>query len=125
MTKKTDFDRLKDFWYKRLEDDGFVDIEHNDGSINSSSPARSTRNQTPDLRQVIQDYYSMSYHFLNEYKFSNELEKIMWEYHTEGLSVRAISKILKDTKVAKTSKTKVGEIIKKLEDIMKRLYLST
>lgn len=125
MSKKTDYDRIKSVWYKKLKDEGFKDIEHDDNSINASSLSRSFKWKDPELRQIVQDYYAMAYHFLNEHAFTNELEKVMWEYHTNGLSIRNIVKLLNQVSSEKTNRIKVWKIIKKLEDTMKGLYLST
>lgn len=122
--KKSEFERVQDFWYKKLKDSGFNDIEYADGSIAVGLP-RSVKWKDEDLRQITQDYYCMAYHFLNSYQFDTELEKIMWEYHSEGLSARDISKLLKQTKVKKISRDRVWVKLKKLENIMKGLYLST
>jgi hypothetical protein len=123
VSKKTEYERIRDVWYKKLKDEGFEDIEHADGSINSGMP-RSFGWNDADLRQLTQDYYCMANHFLNEYEFESELEKTMWDYHTNGLSIRNITKILNDAKVTETNRIRVWKTIKKLEDIMKSLYLS-
>lgn len=120
---KDNFTALQAEWYKKLADSGYEDIEYKDGSIRSCSP-RSTRAKDPSLRQATQEYYYMSYHFLNEYKFETELEKVIWEYHTEGISVRSICKLLSDTEVAKMSRWAVWDTIRRLETEMKRRYLS-
>lgn len=121
--KKTEYERIRDVWYKKLKDSGFEDIEQPGGSINSGVP-RSMNFQEEDLRQITQDYYCMAYHFLNSYEFDSELERVIWDYHTNGLSLRNIVKLLKQTKVSKASKDKVWRIVSRLENIMKGLYLS-
>lgn len=123
MKKRTELQLLTDTWYKRLAAEGFKDIENRGGSLNSASP-RSFRSKDPIQRQAIEDYYSICYQFLIEYKFTTEIEKVMWEYHTNGISIRNISKILTGAKVKKISKTSVGEIIRNLEITMKNMYLS-
>lgn len=121
--KKTDYERTRDIWYAKLKTEGFVDIEHLDGSLNIGIP-RSIMYQDPDLRHLTEAYYCMAYHFLNNYEFDNELEKVMWEYHTNGLGVRNIAKALKKAEIISTNRNKVWKIIKKLEDKMKSLYLA-
>ena len=120
--KKTEYQEQKEIWYKRLKDDGFKDLEHDDGTINIGVP-RSMQGQDAELRQLVQDYYCMCYYFLNSHRFENELEKVVWEYHTEGLSVRDISKALKSAEID-MSKDRVWRAVRRLEDIMKGLYLS-
>lgn len=119
--KKTEYERVRDHWYKKLENEGFKDIEHHDGSINIGLP-RSVNWSDEELRQITQDYYCMAYHFLNQYQFEDELERIVWEYHAEGLSVRDIAATLKKVNI-NTSKDRVWRIVKRLETAMKELYL--
>jgi len=121
--KKTEYERIRDVWYKKLKDSGFEDIEQPGGSINIGAP-RSIHFQEEDLRQITQDYYCMAYHFLNSYEFDSELERVIWDYHTNGLSNRAIGKLLKQTKISKISRDMVWKIVSRLENIMKGLYLS-
>jgi hypothetical protein len=123
MKKKTELERVQSVWYKKLKDSGFNDIEQDNQSINRSI-SKAFLKKDPVIREVVQEYYCMAYHFLNEYEFDTELDKVMWEYHTNGLSARNIAKLLNATKVTKTSKTAVWKTVKKLEDIMKGLYLS-
>lgn len=122
--KKTEYERVRDVWYKKLKKEGFEDIEHYDGSINIGTP-RSLNWGDELQRQLVQDYYCMAYHFLNEFPFETPLDKIIWEYHAEGLSIRDIVKVLKQTRVARgTNRIRVWKTVKKLEDTMKGLYLS-
>lgn len=124
MMSKAKFNRLKAEWDKKLAEAGFDDIEYKDGSIRSGA-LRSTSAKDPILREAAQEYYYMACHFLNEYTFASELERIIWEYHSEGLSVRDICKILKDTKVAQLSRWTTWNTVKRLETIMKSKYLTS
>lgn len=120
---KNSFNKLKAEWDVKLIESGFKDIEYKDGSIKSCKP-RSTRALDPSLRQATQEYYYMCYHFLNEHVFTSELEKVIWEYHTEGISVRNICKLLKTANVATMTRWSVWDTIRRLESIMKLKYLS-
>lgn len=124
--KKTDYERIKDVWYDKLKKSGFKDIEHSDESMNSGRPRvfRGASAKAPVELQAIQDYYCMSYYFLNEYPFDSELDKVMWEYHSNGIAIRGIVKLINATQVEKTNRIRVWKTIQKLENIMKGLYLS-
>ena len=141
--RKSNYERAKDFWYKKLKDEGFVDIEYSDGSMRLAvpkmfklasasysnspldEPKATSEAATAQLKMsIIQDYYCMAHHFLNEYQFDTELERIMWEYHTEGMSPREIAKILKASKIRGVTKSSIHRKLKALEKIMKGLYLS-
>lgn len=134
MSKKSEYERLRAYWYKRLADEtDFKDIEYDNNGENSSiskggaatPDAREGRTWAdPQLRQAVQDYYCMAQHFLNEHAFADEQEKVIWEYYSEGISIRNIVKILNQLPFEKTNKIRVWKTIKKLETIMKGLYLS-
>ncbi len=124
--RKSDYERLKEVWYKKLKDEGFEDLEHSDGSLNNATPSsiRANNEHTRLKAETTRDYYCMAYYFLNEYEFDTEVDKIMWEYHTNGIPCRQIAKLLNEAKVTKTSRDIVWRKLKKLEAIMKNLYLS-
>lgn len=120
-TKRNEYLKIKDEWYKKLKASGFNDIEHKDGSINPSHIRRQQKH--PIYREAIQEYYYMCYHFLHEYAFPNEIERVIWEYHTEGVGVRDIADTLHKVKLSKIKKSMVFYILKKLEQEMKSRYL--
>lgn len=41
------------------------------------------------------EYYRFAGHFLNDHRFASKLEKLIWELHANGLSMRNIVKKLK------------------------------
>ena len=121
--RKVDFKKLQQEWYTKLKTSGFADIEHADGSINSSKPYL-MRAAHQVYQDSVQEYYYLCYHFLNEHTFKSELEKVIWEYHTEGISNRQIATILKKIKI-NAGKDKIRIIVNQLIKIMKEKYLST
>lgn len=124
LDNKTDLKSLQKIWYDKLKKSGFTDIEHGD-TINCGVP-RSAKWEDPIVRQSTQDYYGMAYQFLHSHKFDSELEKVIWEYHAEGLSIRDIVKVLNKVLLRrrKTNRIRVWKIISRLVAEMKRLYLS-
>lgn len=111
-------------WYKKLAKSGFEDIETDEQHLKvwSSKFARKT---SLDSWQAKASYYTMATNFLNDYPFETPRERIIWEYHANGLSVRDIAITL--NKVArsrrtKTNRTTVWLAVKRLESIMYRLY---
>lgn len=121
MSKQPDFNKLRDFWYKKLKDDGFIDIENNE-QLSNNDKFRSKKFLASYKEKA--EYYYMSNHFLSTYEFENSIDRIIWEYHTEGVSVRNIAKILKKLGYKKKGRGKVWQIVKRLRSIMNRLYLS-
>ena len=121
--KHLKFKELQETWYKKLADAGFKDIEHADGSINSALPF-AMRAKDRVFQESLASYANMCATFLNEYNFSSDLEKAIWEYHCEGISIRSISSILRTTGVRSGhSRNYVWCVIKALETVMKNQYL--
>lgn len=128
-TKKLDYEKEKTKWYKKLEKSGFVDIELNEKRLKtwSSNQFEFPRLMTSDGGWKIKaEYYYMAAQFLNDYKFDTEIEKTIWTYHSEGLSVREISSILTKIKVKSipTQRTSIWKVIKRLKKSMYSMYLA-
>lgn len=124
MTKKAEFLKLKDLWYKKLEKSGFVDIERDEQTL--KRPLTSVFGKQRKAKNIIrwrakQDYFYMAEHFLNNFKFKNKFEENVWMYHANGLSLRNITKVLNKVKRFKTNRTTVWKVIKDHEVIMKKL----
>ena len=120
--KKTEYENLRDEWYKKLEDSGFVDAEQTDGNLKSWS-SRFSHDIVQQLKEENEPYYYMCGQFLNEYRFESRFEQIIWEYHSNAISPRDIAKIFKQVKVYKTNRQTIWLIIKRLEKAMKNMYL--
>jgi len=120
--KDTEFETLKDQWYKKLEDSGFDDIEQDEFKLKAwSSQLFIHSTQTSWEAKAI--YYQMATNFLEEYKFSSKLDQIIWEYHANGLGVREIAKIVSRLKVKKKEKDTIARIIAGLKIKMFTMYL--
>jgi hypothetical protein len=109
-------------WYAKLKKTGFKDIEKNDYTLKeySSIFAKDKAVRSWDAKTA---YYYMATQFLNTYKFSSELDRIIWEYHTNAISIRNITKILNKTKVLRTNRDAIWQILRQLVIEMKKLYL--
>jgi hypothetical protein len=130
--------QLTKIWYKKLKDEGFKDIEQDelylkrwsnefvrpDANVKNRSDYNvrptTVRNKKNEF-QDKQDYYYYATQFLNEYPFANNKERIIWEYHVNGISMRAISKLLKKVRI-RISRQTVYKIINRLATQMKAKY---
>jgi hypothetical protein len=130
--------QLTKLWYAKLKKQGFVDIEQDeiylkrwsneftrkDENVNNRSTfnvkPKKVRNKKDEF-QGKHDYYYYASHFLNEHKFESERDRIIWEYHTSGISMRNISKLLKRVKI-KISRDTVNRVISNLAERMKAQY---
>jgi len=123
--QKTKLEEETDFWYKKLKESGFEDIESRNGDIRSCVP-RKHRGYAQLLDQMaITEYYEGCREFLNTYQFDSELEKVIWEYHTEGLGAETITKILHKINATKYKRTSIENILYNLVRKMKARYVST
>ncbi len=125
MPKKplTEYEKLRAVWYKKLEKEGFSDIESDEYNLKVWS-AKFAK-VSPEVYQAKEAYTHMATSFLNDYKFENPLERLIWEYHTEAISIRDIVKLLrKKTKVMTINRSSIWAIVNRLETSMKKMYLT-
>lgn len=121
--KKLSFANTQRIWYSKLAASGFEDIEYKNGMMRRTIPQSIDKNRKSQvLIASIQDYYTMATHFLNDYKFETEMDKIIWEYHTEGLSIRSIVSVLKKARVRRMGRDSVWKVVNRLENLMKLMY---
>lgn len=93
----TEFKKLKKLWYKKLKASGFHDIEDADNSRlkgGASGMKYQARYGEGVYQQTRQEYYYAAYQFLNSHEFDKERDRIIWEYHANGISARNIKKLL-------------------------------
>lgn len=120
------FSQLKAEWYAKLKASGFVDIEQDESKLVTWALyiATNSGRESQIEREAKIEYTSMAARFTHDYKFSIELEKVIWEYWANGLSVREIETVLNKAGIS-IKKSKVWNIVHKLELIMKSMYLRT
>lgn len=123
--KPKDYQSLKKIWYEKLAKSGFVDIEASTEGYQRVRGTRTdefARQRSMHTWEAKQTYYYMATHFLNEHKFSNKMEQVIWEYHINGLSMRNIGKILSKLNYKQRSKSTVYRTVAKLRAIMKLMH---
>lgn len=125
--KQQNYKKLKEFWYKKLKRNGFNDIESDEEHLkvwawNISHTTKYGKNSVQWASSKA-EYYHMAAQFLNDHKFETNRERVIWEYHANAISCRDISKLLKKVRV-KIDRTSVWRIVKRLENIMKEMYMN-
>lgn len=124
MSNKTDLKKLQTLWYKKLKAAGFEDAELNENDLKASSHRFIIgHNYVKESWEAKQEYYRLASHFLNDHVFEASLDKTIWEYHSNALSVRDIAIVLKKAGVLKMTKSSVLNVVQRLSDIMKERYL--
>lgn len=117
--------KLLDKWYKKLKDAGFDDAERNENDLKTTFISQAAAHHRRDAGVVWEakaEYYRLAEHFLNEYKFASELDKVIWTYHTEAISARNIADTLSRAGI-KITKSPVNYVIQRLSKIMRDRYL--
>lgn len=84
---------LQKKWYKKLRDEGFVDIEH---PIHQHTESRYSTwyipiKYAPETIEATQRYYELAGQLLFEYKFKTPKDKKIWALHSAGISYKDIS----------------------------------
>lgn len=74
-------------WYKKLSKNGFEDIEQLDGNLKKWSNKKASV-----IRDSQAEYYRLAQQYLHSNRFPSKLDKVVWEYHSMGLSIVKISK---------------------------------
>lgn len=117
MNNPKQFDKLKAKWYKKLEKSGFVDIEQDEDHLKQWYSTRFKVVYDPVLFKAKEDYYRLARQFLHEHPFKSKYERLVWEYHSEGVGRREINNILK----SKRFKTYTMKVQKTIEDLTKEM----
>jgi hypothetical protein len=121
--KNSKFLKLQKKWDEKLKKSGFKDIESRaTGALENNSTSGGTIDKRRVTWELQAEYYRLATHFSNDHTFKSEFERVLWEYHSNGLSVREITETINKVKSKKTDKTTVQEILVELRDEMKRLY---
>lgn len=121
--KKSDYEELRDVWYKKLADEGFEDIEQDEDTLKTWSNSL-FQYHSEETRRAKRDYYELAELFMDNYKFENDLDKTIWAYHVNGLSYRKISSILTKAGMKNKGRGTVFNTLKKLKNKMYDMYLA-
>lgn len=122
MAKQPDYQTLKKKWYAKLERLGFSDIETDDGMLKSWDSRRFLVNNKhygnrPATHQEKANYYYYANQFLHNYAFPKETHRLVWEEHSNGVSIDKITAKLKKARF-KVSRGEVFKIIRHYKQIM-------
>lgn len=130
-THKTEYEKQKAIWYAKLAKSGFVDIEVKNSISETQSSNRDLvlglnrkyGQYSHEWRQSKIMYYQMADSFLNDNKFENNIDRVIWEYHANGVSVRNIAKTLNKVRTVQVGRMYVWHVVNRLRNEMKTKYL--
>ncbi len=120
-TNSKEFKALQADWYKKLNDDGFSDIEDLEGNLRTSANHNIENQQTLASFEHRQEYYRLAGFFYNDFSFKDDFKKKVWGMHAEGVAVREIAKALKEEGYP-AHRDKVDKTIQTLRKLMIKKY---
>lgn len=91
-----EFLKLRDEWYKKVED---IDIEDHrkgvkepcwSGDIYVPTLKRSSYEIKKTYREDTEDYFRLAAHYLYDGRFKSKTERYVWERHADGLKIPQI-----------------------------------
>lgn len=109
-----EFKKLESIWYAKAARSGFRDIENKSGRMDTDKALNNiVTKYTQTTYKAKEDYYRLAGQFLNDYAFKTKLERLVWEMHSEGVSIRNIVLAAK-RKGFKAYRRKIHELLQKL-----------
>ncbi len=120
MSSQANLKKLQKEWYKKLQEEGFIDIEthsHKDTPLTTWHSLK-WKNLSLEVMETTLEYNSMARDLLNTHDFQTETHKRIWELHCDGLSKRKIEKILQTTENP-YKREAIGLIIKNIASLIK------
>jgi hypothetical protein len=114
---------LQKVWDKKLKDSGFEDAEQRkDGNLKEWATRKfrsklkgSYYEQKKEYYLSREEYFRVAGFFLHDHDFSTEMERLIWELHSEGISIVDITNFLKK----KWKKLNVYKVRTTIEDLVK------
>lgn len=117
------FSELQDYWYDKLKDLGFKEIEQKKKPggpdfLKIWHHSYFQKRYSPERFRSKEQYYRLASQFFNDYSFPTLIESQIWELHSEGVPMRLISERL-------TIKTcQVFQTIRELKQKMIKFFAS-
>lgn len=121
LSKKEELAKLTKVWYAKLAKEGFKDIEPHENTL-TAWHSKIINTYTSEEVYAKQVYYNMANQFLNDHQFETILERVIWEYWANGISVRNIAEQFNRVKIDKIQKSSVWKIVRRLEKQMFKHY---
>lgn len=106
--------KLQTSWYKKLENEGFEDIEQDEDNLKLWSIEFFRTRYNKSLYEAKEEYYRLAGSFLYEYSFKDATDKFIWKLHAQAISTRDIEEKLKATPHKHIKKDAINDIVRKL-----------
>ncbi len=113
-----EFKKLNEEWSKKLEASGFDDIEKTEDGY-TLRPQEFITNKVKYVGG--QDYYDFCQQVLRDYPFKRDIDKFIFEAHTEGKSEREIEVLLSKHSYKSLTSVRIHQIIRKIKEDFSRV----
>lgn len=112
--KSCEMRTLQRQWYRKLEAEGFENIEYEGGELKALPAPGHLRSDslTPEDYDAHAEYYQRAAVFLRHHRFAADLDRDIWRLHSEGGTFRDIAQQLG------TYTRKVNDTVQRLRSIM-------
>ena len=120
--KTDEFIKLNEKWKKKLEKSGFVDAEQDEDHMKQWDSFNFSGRYNAELFNSKQKYYQLAGQFSYDHKFKNKRDKLIWELHSNGYTVRAIAAEIKKRNFKYNKVMTIFYIIRRLEREMLEKY---
>lgn len=108
--------KLQALWYQKLKDEGFNDIEQDNGALKRWDFSSF---QDKDRIEEVANYYHAATHYGHTTEnFITIVEKYVWLAHSEGLSYRDVCVAIEQIFFVPITKEEVQSIIWKHNNLM-------
>ena len=119
--KSREFNVLLAEWNKRLEAEGFVDIETTDLPVRTLNAWHNHRWRRKSLSrerfQDIEEYFQLATELIELFPFESETHRHIWILHCEGKTVRQIAMEINQWKIKKSTVSNVIRMIARLSGL--------
>lgn len=120
--KTKEFLELKAKWYNKLRKSGFDDKERDENNMKQWDAHAFNSRYDKNQFGAKETYYRWAGQFLHEKEFRNKRDRIIWELHAQGATVREIEKELKSRQFKIHTRSGVQWTINKLRKEMLDKY---
>ena len=120
-SKVKNFKSLRDEWYQILKEDGFNDIEQTDGLLKFWTNTRFRVVHNVELYESKKKYFELAGQYCHDGIFKSEINRKIWQLHSEGLSIREIADKIKETS-KNYKKSKVHKVVNETAKEMLKIY---
>jgi hypothetical protein len=102
--KSKEFKALQSKWYRKLEKEGFEDVEDGEKYLKQYHSHYFQDHYKVNGFTSKQRYFQLASHFLHDHQFPSKTDRKIWEMHSEGATLIEIQQVTKISKITLAKK---------------------